>query len=177
MNKTIIVIFIVLLLSTGIFFGAKKALGATKLDFDIGDVDLPFTSLDGFIDFIDGGAYSSIEVILMNYSNESYKIDNLNVYIKNLNQDVNLAYQTEPLKKPIEIKPNSNTSVVIPIYMKTAFVFQLADQLGISRSNIIGLWDVLQSYFTTGKIGTSIVVDGFASIGIFKPKFNFEKSI
>lgn len=176
MKKAIIIIVIVFVL-TGVFVGTKKILGATKLDFDIGDIDLPIHSFDGMIDFMDGGAYANIEVIIMNYSNERYKIDNVNIYLKNLDQTVNLAYQTKPLDVPIVIEPNSNTSVIIPMYFKTAMIFQLLKQLGIAATNLTAAWDVIQSYFTTGKLGTSIVVDGYASLSIFKPKFNFEKQI
>jgi len=175
MKRAIIIISIIIVLATGSLFITKKITGATKLDFDIGEVDFPVSSLIEFKNFLTSGAESDIEIILMNYSNERYTIDNVSIYLKALD-GTTVAYQTVPLSQPVTIEPNSNNSLILPLYIKGAIIFKIAQQLGINN-NVIELWSMVKNYFTTGKFGTSLMVTGFASKGMFKLPINFEKQI
>lgn len=174
MKKLIIIIVIVAIISFSAYKITRKASAATQMDFDIGGVDIEVEGVLGVMEFLSSGADSTTELIISNYSQEQYKIENLNIKLYSLS-DVLIGYQTEPLPNEFVIEPNSNSTLQIPLYYKGAMLMQLAKQLQLQ--NTTAIWETIQDYFTTGKFGTSIIVKGFAVVKGIKLPFEFEKAI
>ena len=184
MKKTFIILLLVLLLSTGAYFVFRKTQGALQMSFDVGDIDLGISDWKSFYHFLTSGSQAVVDILISNYSNEHFRIDNLYAEIYSLpTTDENgkeqpgilIGYQTEPLSEAFEISDNSNNIVSIPFYFKGAMLWQIGKQLGIN--SISELWNIVQNYMTTGKFGTSIIVKGFAVVKGIKLPFEFEKAI
>ncbi len=178
MKRAIIILVIVIVLA---FIGwkiTKKATGAARMEFDIDGVNIDVNSFNDLLGFALSGKDSTINIIVSNYSDETYKIDTLYVELYSLpdanGQSVLVGYQTEPVKD-IEIFPMQNTAVALPIFLKGALIYQLANQLGLS--NLSQFYNVLQNYFATGKLGTAIVVKGYAVVKGIKLPFEFQKGV
>jgi hypothetical protein len=175
MKKTIIIILIVLFLGTGLVFLIKKISGATKMTFDAAGVNLGIANAADVLKLIASGRSGYVDVLISNFSNENYSLDNVYVELYALDGTL-VAYQTEPMTQKIEIKPNTNNIVRIPMYIKGALVAKLGQQIGGQNVLQAGK-DALTNYFTTGKIGTALKVKGFATKGIAKIPFKFDKNI
>lgn len=167
MRKTFLIILIAIILSYFVWKMAKKGLAATQLQFDVDDIDL--SKLSAF------GADSNIALLISNYSNEKYTIDNIYVEIYSQDGSVLVGYQKTPLHHSITIAPNANTSIDIPVYLKTALISQLMNQLGLD--NISTFWQVFQDYFAKGHLGTFLLIKGFAVIKGIKIPFKFQKEV
>ena len=178
MKRAIIILAIVFLIGYFAWKITRKATGATRMEFDIDGVNIDVSSFSDLLGFALSGKDSTINIIVSNYSNETYAIDTLYVELYSLpdenGQSILIGYQTQPVKD-IEIQPMQNTTIALPVFLKGALIYQLAKQL--SLSDLSQFYNVLQNYFATGKFGTAIVVKGYAVLKGIKLPFEFQKAI
>jgi len=153
-RKNIIIISIVLLLIiAGVYVYKKTSAlkkievqgisGSIKLD-NIKDV---YTIVQGFLT---NGIKANCSAEIYNFSNSTFNIDSIKIDL--YNGDVPISTQTEIVSN-ITIKPGMN-KIEIPVLINT---------IGVRSLNItyLTILDILQSFYTTGKINKTLTAKGY----------------
>ena len=167
MKKTIIIIVIVLFIATSIFFAYKRVSQLTAQTFDVAGIDIDKKTISL------GGVSGTLGLQISNFAKKGYKIDNVNIELYSLDGNL-IAYQKEPLKETIEIQPQANNIIDIPLYFKSNFLHQLYKQLKDKYSSV---QELLNNYLATGHFGTEVIVRGFALKNGMKLNFEINKEV
>lgn len=173
-DKKIFLLFGFIVLVVVLWRISKKAVGVTQLDFDFANIDIDIHNFKDMLKFVGSSKDATVDAVIMNFGHETYEIDNLNIYMYS-QSGVTIGYQQEPLQKPVQIKPNQNNHILLPMVLKGAMLVQIGQQLNITKT--ADLWALVQKYLSTGKFGTSIIIKGFAVVKGIKIPIEFEQKM
>jgi len=160
MKKTVIIILIVIVLITGLYFGLKYYKKYKNLNYLVPELnDFSFdwagkNAMQIVTDISDRSTTANLSLKIKNFSDSKYTVNSLFVKVYSMN-DTYIGGQINPYTDTIEILPNSEIIVNLKIDLSTAGITQLAKQLGN-----IGLLQLATNYYTKGIIGTQIKLKG-----------------
>lgn len=156
-----------------VYFAVRRVRQLTAQTFDINGVSLDNTKLIDIATLPLKGGSGQLGLIISNFAKKGYKIDNLNIEVYSLSNEL-IAYQTNPLTKAIEILPEANNIVQIPMFFKAAFFKQMYNQLKDKYTNVA---ELVQNWLDTNHLGTEVVIKGFAMKAGNKINFKFNKVV
>lgn len=146
----ILAIIIVLILATSTVGGYKLLSDAQKIRVDV----LRFKLLN-----LSSSPTSSIVLSIGNFSDRAFTLSQIEVNAYT-NEGRLLAQQLAPLSAPIQIQPNTNTTLPLSFKINTLTLLSELKRIG-------GITSILANQATTGKNGIPIVLKGFISSGLF----------
>lgn len=176
MKKTIIIILVVILLITGIYFGLKywkkykdssylyPELQSFSFDWKIEKLtDLTKIAAD----IADGYTTATVKVNFKNYSSSEFTLNSFffELYTKD---NEYFAGQIEPYNENLVIPAAGNVIFNIQVSIKFAGILALANTLNLQGTPTDKVAEILRRYYINGKIGAEIKLKGNFSAEGFK---------
>jgi len=160
MNKKIIIILLVLLLSVGVVFAfkAKKKIGdAQKLEPSVKNFNLNLHSFTDVLSSMWNGFDVNIDIAIKNHTKSDFTVTALQADIYTLDNTL-LAKQQNIITENIDIAPKSETIIKMKYHLPASGLLKLAKQIDIDTFD--KLKDLLFNYLTTETIGTQLKLKG-----------------
>jgi len=171
-TKKISITIVVLIVVVWLTYKLRKVLHAMRMKFGMDNFNLNPKKLDKgqwLKSLVDSqGLDTRIGVKISNPSPSTFTISQISADVST-KQGTVLASQDKPLLSPYEIKPNINNVLSIDYFVPLSGIIDLMELKGLSFISVtLALADIAKSYFLTGKLGKTIILDGFAVAEGFK---------
>ncbi len=107
---------------------------------------------------------SNIVLNISNFSNTTFALDQINIDVYTPTGEL-LAKQVSPLKAPLFISPNQNTTLPIIYKINAPILISEIKKQG-------GITSVLANFLTSGKKGIPLILKGFIVSGMIEKSIN-----
>jgi len=170
MKKTIIIIVIVVVIAAiaGLgLYATKLYNNSDLLQYEIDTFSFPNLKLDGLggivgaiADLGDGWTQLDLTMKINNNSTSKYCINSMLLRLYDKENGTLIATPREPVKETIVIKPRTTNYINVKMDIQLAGLYALAKNVFGDGGMITRVVQLLKQYYTTGKIGADVYLDG-----------------